>query len=77
MAVRGVNSTELNDLNDWCGVGEEVEDLGLHLLALGMRCAVTLLQVAKEDSTYSCTHKMTLCSRDVEIPFFFVEGYKC
>lgn len=75
MAVRGVNSTELNDLNDWYGVGEE-EDLGI-LLALGMGCTVTLLQVAKEDSTYSCTHKMTLCSRDVEIPFFFVEGYKC
>lgn len=51
MAASCVNSTELNYFNDWCGVGEEVEDLGIHPLALGMGCTVALLGLAKEDST--------------------------
>lgn len=51
MAARCVNNTELNYFNDRCSVGEEVKDLGIHPLALGMGCTVALLRVAKEDST--------------------------
>lgn len=74
MAARCVNITELNYFNDCSGVGEAVEELGLQPLAPGMRRTVALLRVAEEDSTYSWTHKMTLCSRDVKILsclFFF------
>lgn len=44
------NITEQNYFNDYCGVGEEVDDVGIRPMALGIGCAVALLWVAQEDS---------------------------
>lgn len=51
MAAGCVNITELNYFNDWYGVGDKVEDLGIRPRALGVACTVALLGVAKEDSS--------------------------